>query len=158
MVMIAFVGLATFDKHGMGATSILQSGIWVSPKRKFGELDRLVEPDALAPLLPLVVGALSVPMSLLFDVNAYYLGMLPILSEVAQQAGIPPEAMAKASLVGMYTVGFPLTPLTPSFFLLVGLAGVNIGAHIRHMLPWACLVSIVMLISAIILGQIPFPT
>jgi hypothetical protein len=124
----------------------------------FGELDRLVEPDALAPLLPLVVGVLSVPMSLLLEVNAYYLGMLPILSEVAQQAGIPPEAMAKASLVGMYTVGFPLTPLTPSFFLLVGLAGVNIGAHIRHMLPWACLVSIVMLISAIILGQIPFPT
>ena len=51
---------------------------------------------------------------------------------VAQQAGIPPEAMAKASLVGMYTVGFPLTPLTPSFFLLVGLAGVNIGAHTPH--------------------------
>jgi citrate-Mg2+:H+ or citrate-Ca2+:H+ symporter, CitMHS family len=86
------------------------------------------------------------------------LGMLPILADVARQAGIPPEAMAKASLVGMYTVGFPLTPLTPSFFLLVRLAGVNIGAHIRHMLPWACLVSIVMLISAIILGQIPFPT
>ena len=54
---------------------------------------------------------------------------------VAQQAEIPPEVMAKASLVGMYTVGFPLTPLTPSFFLLVGLAGVNIGAHLRHMLP-----------------------
>jgi citrate-Mg2+:H+ or citrate-Ca2+:H+ symporter, CitMHS family len=47
--------------------------------------------------------------------------------------------------------------LTPSFFLLVRLAGVNIGAHIRHMLPWAWLVSIVMMISAIIFGQIPFP-
>jgi hypothetical protein len=80
------------------------------------------------------------------------------LPDRAQQAGIPLEAMAKALLVGMYTVGFPLTPLTPSFFLLVGLAGVNIGADIRHMLPWAWLVSMVMLISAIILGQIPFHT
>jgi len=146
------------------ATILLASGVFLGISTESGIFDAITAtitraiPDALAPLLPLVVGVLSVPMSLLFDVNAYYLGMLPILSEVAQQAGIPPEVMAKASLVGMYTVGFPLTPLTPSFFLLVGLAGVNIGAHIRHMLPWACLVSIVMLISAIILDQIPFPT
>src|SRR5918992_5798387 len=34
MVMIAFVGVATFDKSGKGATSILQAVIWVSPKRQ----------------------------------------------------------------------------------------------------------------------------
>src|SRR5215217_5930257 len=34
MVMIGLVGLATFDKPGTGATSLLQSGIWVSPKRQ----------------------------------------------------------------------------------------------------------------------------
>ena len=34
MVMIAFVGVATFDKSGTGATSILQAVIWVSPKRQ----------------------------------------------------------------------------------------------------------------------------
>ena len=34
MVMIAFVGIATFDKPGKGATSILQSGIQVSPKHQ----------------------------------------------------------------------------------------------------------------------------
>jgi hypothetical protein len=33
MVMIACVGVATFDKPGKGATSILQAVIWVSPKR-----------------------------------------------------------------------------------------------------------------------------
>jgi hypothetical protein len=32
--MIALVGLATFDKSGTGATSILQALIWVSPKRQ----------------------------------------------------------------------------------------------------------------------------
>src|SRR5919107_971885 len=34
MVMIAFVGVATFNKSGKGATSILQAVIWVSPKRQ----------------------------------------------------------------------------------------------------------------------------
>src|SRR5919112_2688546 len=34
MVMIAFVGVATFNKSRKGATSILQIVIWVSPKRQ----------------------------------------------------------------------------------------------------------------------------
>ena len=34
MVMIAFVGVATFDKPGKGTTSILQAVIWISPKRQ----------------------------------------------------------------------------------------------------------------------------
>src|SRR5215208_5430284 len=34
MVMISIVGVATFDKSGKGATSILQAVIWVSPKRQ----------------------------------------------------------------------------------------------------------------------------
>jgi citrate-Mg2+:H+ or citrate-Ca2+:H+ symporter, CitMHS family len=144
------------------ATILLSSGVFLGIARESGMFDAVTTvvanaiPAGLAPLLPLVVGALSVPMSILIEVNAYYLGMLPILTGVTEQAGIAPEAMAKASLIGMYTVGFPLTPLTPAFFLLVGLAEVNIGAHIRHMLPWAWLVGIVMLIAAIALGQIPF--
>ena len=34
MVMIAFVGVATFYKSRIRATSILQSVVWVSPKRQ----------------------------------------------------------------------------------------------------------------------------
>jgi hypothetical protein len=34
MVMIASVGVATFDKSGTGATSILHAVVWVSPKRQ----------------------------------------------------------------------------------------------------------------------------
>ncbi len=34
MVMMGFVGYPTFDKPGKGATSILQSVVWVSLKRQ----------------------------------------------------------------------------------------------------------------------------
>jgi hypothetical protein len=34
MVVIAFVGVTTFDKPGTGASSIFQAVIWVSPKRQ----------------------------------------------------------------------------------------------------------------------------
>jgi hypothetical protein len=37
MVMIGFVGVATFDEWATGATSILQSGLRVSPNRPINE-------------------------------------------------------------------------------------------------------------------------
>lgn len=114
-------------------------------------------PQQLATGLPLLIGIIAVPMSIPIEVNAYYFGMLPILAEVVKHVGITPQAMANASMIGMDTVGWPLTPLTGAFFLLVGLGEVNIGAHIRHMLPWAWLVGLVMLVAAVALGRVPLP-
>lgn len=112
-------------------------------------------PDGLAPALPLIVGLLSVPMSFLFGPDPYYYGVLPILTSAAEQFGIDPVTIAHASLLGEETVGFPLTPMTGSFFLLVGLAGVNIGDHIKHMFFWAYGVSLVMLIVSVATGVVP---
>lgn len=143
------------------ASILLASGVFLGISTETGMFEAIaaaiagVLPEAAAPLLPLVVGALSTPASIVLENNAYYFGMLPILADVGEGAGIAPETMARASMIGMYTVGFPLSPLTASFYLLVGLAGVRIGAHIRHMLPWACLVGLVMLAAAVAFGQIP---
>ena len=53
------------------------------------------------------------------------------------------------------TLGFPISPLTPSTFLLVGLAGVDFGEHQKHTFFWAWLVSLVILFVAVIIGAIP---
>jgi CitMHS family citrate-Mg2+:H+ or citrate-Ca2+:H+ symporter len=45
--------------------------------------------------------------------------------------------------------------MTGSFFLLVGLAKVDIGRHIRHSFLWMWLLSIIMLVVAVVLGVIP---
>jgi CitMHS family citrate-Mg2+:H+ or citrate-Ca2+:H+ symporter len=57
--------------------------------------------------------------------------------------------------LGEETVGFPISPMTGSFFLLTGMAGVPIGSHIRFLLPWAWLVSLIMLAVALMTGAIP---
>lgn len=52
------------------------------------------------------------------------------------------------------TTGFPVSPLTPSTFLLLGLAGVDLGEHQKKTIPWAFAVTIVMLIVAFVIGGI----
>jgi CitMHS family citrate-Mg2+:H+ or citrate-Ca2+:H+ symporter len=52
------------------------------------------------------------------------------------------------------TTGFPVSPLTPATFLLVGLAGVDFGEHQKKTIPFAFLVTIVMLIVSVAIGAI----
>ncbi len=51
---------------------------------------------------------------------------------------------------GQMTVGFPVSPLTASTFLLVGLSGVDFGEHQKKTIPLAWLVSLVMVAVAIL--------
>ncbi|MEQ3551747.1 SLC13 family permease [Pseudonocardia nematodicida] len=111
-------------------------------------------PTTLGTAMPLVVGILGVPLSLLFGPDAYYFGVLPVLTGVGAEFGVAPVDLARASIVGQETVGFPISPLTGSFYLLVGLAGVDIGRHIRALFGWVWLISLVMLAVAILTGAI----
>ena len=52
--------------------------------------------------------------------------------------------------MGQMTIGFPVSPLTASTFLLVGLSGVDFGEHQKKTIPLAWLVSLVMVVVAIL--------
>lgn len=62
--------------------------------------------------------------------------------------------VGRAAILGQMTVGFPVSPLTPSTFLLVGLAGVDLGEHQKKTIPLAFAVSIIMVVIAILTGGI----
>ncbi|MDX1936504.1 MAG: citrate transporter, partial [Flavihumibacter sp.] len=96
----------------------------------------------------------SMPASLLFTPDAYYFGVVPVLSETATQFGIDPLEIGRASLLGQMTVGFPLSPLTASTFLLIGICEVELGAHQRFVFLWAWGTTIVMTIAALLTGSI----
>ena len=50
------------------------------------------------------------------------------------------------------TTGFPVSPLTPATFLLIGLAGVGLGEHQRFSIPFLFAASLVMTGMAVALG------
>lgn len=111
-------------------------------------------PSSIAKFFALIIGIISMPASLLFDPDSFYFGVLPVLSSTAKGLGIDGVNIARAAILGQMTTGFPVSPLTPSTFLLVGLAGIDFGEHQKKTIPFAFGVTIVMLIVAIVTGAI----
>ena len=111
-------------------------------------------PQQHAGWLPTLTAITSMPASLLFTPDAYYFGVVPILSQTATQFGIDPLEIGRAALLGQMTVGFPVSPLTASTFLLVGLAEVDLGDHQKFILKWAFGTTLVMTLAALLTGSI----
>jgi len=79
--------------------------------------------------IPFVLGILSMPLSLLFEPDSIYFGVLPVVARAAGALGVAPISVGQAALLGHMTTGFPVSPLTPSPFLLVGLTGFSLAEH-----------------------------
>jgi len=111
-------------------------------------------PDTVGGSMGVIVAVLSMPLSLVFTPDAYYFGVMPILAQTASAYGLDPTQIGQASMLGQMTTGFPLSPLTASTFLLIGLAGVELGDHQKFVFKWAFGTTIVMTIVAVITGVI----
>ena len=132
------------------------SGILTGSKMIESMAVALVEfiPQQHANLLPVLTAVTSMPASLLFTPDAYYFGVVPVISQAATQFGLDPLEIGRAALLGQMTVGFPLSPLTASTFLLIGLAEVELGDHQKFIFKWALGTSLVMTLVALISGSI----
>jgi CitMHS family citrate-Mg2+:H+ or citrate-Ca2+:H+ symporter len=109
---------------------------------------------AAAPHVPFALALVSMPLSLLFDPDSFYFGVLPVVAETTRLLGVAPEHVAHGALVGQMTLGFPVSPLTPATFLLVGLTGVELGAHQRFTIPLLWATSVVMALALVLTGVI----
>lgn len=110
-------------------------------------------PPALGPYLAVVTAVLSVPFTFFISNDAFYFGVLPILAKAGEAYGITAAEMARAALVGQPV--HLLSPLVPSTFLLVGLAGVDFDDHQRYTLKWALLSAAILLLVALLTAVVP---
>lgn len=112
-------------------------------------------PAGIGPHLPVVLGLVSMPLSLLFDPDSFYFGVLPVLSEAGATFGVPPIQFAQAAVLGQMTTGFPVSPLTPATFLITGLAGVEFREHQKFAFPFLLLASVLMTLVCVVLHIFP---
>lgn len=112
-----------------------------------------VVPDAAGPYLASITAIASMPFTFFISNDAFYFGVLPIVSEAATAFGITPVEMARASMIGQPV--HLLSPLVPSTYLLVGLAGVEFGDHQRYTLKWAVLICLLMMVVAMLCSVFP---
>lgn len=113
-------------------------------------------PASMGQHIPFGLGLISMPLSLLFDPDSFYFGVLPVVAEVYKNLGGQPIQVAQAALMGQMTVGFPVSPLTPATFLVVGLCGIELGEHQKYAIPYLLAASVVMTIACVMFGVFPF--
>ena len=80
--------------------------------------------------------------------------LLPVLASASQAAGGSAVEVGRAPVLGQMTTGFPVSPLTRSTFLLVGLADVDLADHQRRTIPYAFGVTLIMTFAALVSGAI----
>jgi CitMHS family citrate-Mg2+:H+ or citrate-Ca2+:H+ symporter len=113
-----------------------------------------VIPPALGPYMAPITALLSMPFTFFISNDAFYFGMLPILAEAGAHYGVEPMAIARASLMGQPV--HLLSPLVPSTYLLVSLAGIDLADHQRFALLPAAAVCVVMMLVGMIALAFPF--
>ena len=111
-------------------------------------------PSAVSPWLSQIVAITSMPLSLVFTPDAFYFGVLPVFADVTSALGRDPVTIGRAAILGQMTTGFPLSPLTASTFILIGLSGISLREHQRFVFKWALGTTVVMTIVASITGAI----
>ena len=111
-------------------------------------------PPAFGPYMAPITAVLSLPFTFFISNDAFYFGMLPILAEAGAHYGVSPMAIARASLMGQPV--HLLSPLVPSTYLLVSLAGIDLADHQRFTLLPAVMVCAVMTLVGIIALAFPF--
>jgi CitMHS family citrate-Mg2+:H+ or citrate-Ca2+:H+ symporter len=156
---------ARVDAHAkaalMMAAILLAAGAFTGIMRGSGMLSAMahaavgVTSPSLARHIPAVLGALSMPLSLLFDPDSFYLGALPVIAQMAGELGVPPIQVGQAALLGQMTTGFPVSPLTPATFLLVGLCRIELAEHQRFTAPLLFAASLLMTAACVLFGVFP---
>jgi CitMHS family citrate-Mg2+:H+ or citrate-Ca2+:H+ symporter len=145
----------------MMAGILLAAGVFTGIMQGTGMLKAMAQtavhfvPDGMASHIPFALGLISMPLSLLFDPDSFYFGVLPVVGEVGRQLGVPVLQVAQGALMGQMTTGFPVSPLTPATFLIVGLAGVDLGDHQKFSIPLLFGASIVMTFACVAFGVFP---
>ena len=143
----------------MMASTILAAGVFLGVLEDSEIMNHMANilalgiPQSLGRFLPIIIGVMSVPLTLLFCTDSYFYGLLPVLIEVGARFGVDPVHIALAMVVCRNCATF-ISPVVPATFLGVGLAGVEIKDHIKTCFLWVWGVSVICLISGIVIGVI----
>ena len=113
-------------------------------------------PSSMAKFMAPLIGVIAAPLSILFDPDSYYYGIMPIIAQVAETLGGSPVDIARASIIGQMTLGWPLSPMVGTFFLFVGMCELDIGEWQKYAIKFIVPVGAAMTAFACVTGLFSF--
>lgn len=143
----------------MMASIILAAGSFLGILNGTGMLDALatdlvkILPVAVVPFLHIIIGIFGVPFDLALSTDAYYFALLPIVEQIVTGFGVSSVSAVNALVIGNI-IGTFVSPFSPALWLALGLAGLEMGKHIRYSFVIMWLFSITLVIFAIAIGVI----
>lgn len=144
------------------ALLIFAAGVFTGILEGTGMVDAMgrsllaITPESLGPYFGPLIAIMSGPFTFVMSNDAYYFGIVPVISETAGHFGLSPVEVARASLMGQ-TV-HALSPLIAAIYLVASLLKAEVGDMQRFALPFAIILQIVMVIVALATGAIPLVT
>ena len=143
----------------MMSSTLFAAGVFLGMLEESGLMEHMATilasmlPQALGPFLPILIGILSVPLTLVFCTDAYFYGLLPVLISLGNAFGVDPVQTAISMVVCRNCATF-ISPVVPATFLGTGLAGVEIKDHIKNSFFWVWGVSIICMLAGLLFGII----
>lgn len=143
------------------ASILFAAGVFTGIMKESGMISAIADkvvhwiPPGFGKHLPVSLAVISMPLSFFFDPDSFYFGFLPIIAHIGEEMGVSMISMGQAAVLGQMTTGFPLSPLTATTFLLVGLTKVDLADHQRFTFLYAFLTTLVMTIACLLMGIFP---
>lgn len=143
------------------ASTILAAGVFLGVLEDSEIMNHMASvlasfmPQSMGRFLPLFIGVLSVPLTLMFCTDSFFYGLLPVLIGVGNNFGVDPVHTAITMVVCRNCATF-ISPVVPATFLGIGLAGVEIKDHIKTCFFWIWGVSLICMAAGLLLGVLAF--
>jgi CitMHS family citrate-Mg2+:H+ or citrate-Ca2+:H+ symporter len=138
----------------------LASGILVGIMGKTGMLTEMANliirliPDFLSPFFTIIVGFISLPLSMVLGADGFYFGLSPLFTEVGAQYGIPTLSIACIMIMARDVLGC-VTPVSAVTYLAPGLLGIELKDLIKSSFKYLFLFFCIEVVVALVLGVIP---
>lgn len=117
--------------------TIICAGIFLGIFSGSGMVEAMAEviigliPTSLGRFVHIIMGILSIPLSLVFDADTKIFGFLPVLIEVAESCGIDPVKAGIAIAYG-HNFGVNMCMTSASVYFGLGLYGLEYGEALRY--------------------------
>jgi CitMHS family citrate-Mg2+:H+ or citrate-Ca2+:H+ symporter len=140
---------------------MLASGILVGIMGETGMLGEMANliirliPRVLKPFFSIIVGFLSIPLSLVLGADGFYFGMTPLFTEVGSAYGISTLSIVSIMMLARDAMGC-ITPVSAVTYLAPGLLGIELKDLIRFSFKYLFFFFCIETVLAVILKVIPF--
>jgi CitMHS family citrate-Mg2+:H+ or citrate-Ca2+:H+ symporter len=111
-----------------------------------------IVPPSLGALIPLFTAAIAIPLGFFMSNDAFFFGILPVLSESASQYGIHPNEIARAGVVGQ--ISHMVGPTSAPLWVLLGLLKKELGEFQKFAILWVAAGCIAFIGFQVLTGSI----